>query len=91
MANTKQAKKRAVQNVRDQARNRSVRTHVRSVLKKTRTTAQSSPAEAKGLLAGTASALDVAARKGVLHKRTAARLKSRVAKAVAKASAPAQA
>ncbi len=88
MANTKQAKKRAEQNERRRLRNRSVRTQTRGQVKAVRKVAASDPAKAKEALPKTASTLDVAVRKGVLHRRTAARLKSRVAKAVAAASRP---
>lgn len=87
MANTKQAKKRAVQNEKQKARNRSVKTFVRGKIKALRTAAETSPDEAKKLLPVTASELDRAVRKGVLHKKTAARLKSRAAKNVAKKAA----
>ena len=84
MANTKQAKKRAAQNDKQKARNRAVKSSTRRTVKATRAAA---PEKAKELLPGAASSLDVAARKGVLHKNTAARLKSRIAKAVNKATA----
>lgn len=83
MANTKQAKKRAVQNAKRRERNQSVRTFTRGVVRKIRATAETDPAKAAEMLPAAVSTLDVAARKGVLHKRTASRLKSRVAKAVA--------
>ena len=86
MANTKQAKKRAAQNDRQRARNRSVKTRTRKTVRELRATVATDPAKAKEMLAPTASTLDVAVRKGVLHKKTAARLKSRAAKAVNKAA-----
>lgn len=86
MANTKQAKKRAAQNDRLKARNRAVKSQTRRTVKATRDAA---PEKAKEMLPKAASSLDVAVRKGVLHKNTAARLKSRLAtganKKVAKA------
>jgi len=82
MANTKQAKKRAEQNNRLRQRNRAARTRVRGVVKTTRATAESDAKKAEEMLPKTASEIDVAVRKGVLHRRTAARLKSRVAKRV---------
>ena len=85
MANTKQAKKRAAQSDRRRARNRSVVTQVRNVVKNLRRTAETEAAKVGGLLSNAVSELDVAVRKGVLHKKTASRLKSRVAKAVGKA------
>lgn len=90
MANTKQAKKRAVQNERDRTRNRAVRTRVRNAVRALRASAESEPAKTAALLPVTASELDRAARKGVLHKRTASRLKSRIAKTTNKAAAAAK-
>ena len=85
MANTKQAKKRAAQSDRRNARNRSVRTQTRGAVKALRAAVSTDPEKAQKALPVTSSALDVAVRKGVLHKTTASRLKSRAAKAVAKA------
>jgi small subunit ribosomal protein S20 len=85
MANTKQAKKRAAQSIRRQARNRSVVTRVRNVVKNLRRTAESEAAKVGDLLSGAVSELDVAVRKGVLHRKTASRLKSRISKTVNKA------
>jgi len=86
MANTKQAKKRAAQNVRQKARNRAVKTRVRNVVRELRATAATDAAKAKEQHPATMSELDVAVRKGVLHRRTASRLKSRIAKTVNKAA-----
>jgi len=84
MANTKQAKKRAAQNEKQKARNRAVKSATRRTVKSTRAAA---PEKAKEMLPAAASSLDVAARKGVLHRNTAARLKSRLAKGANKAAA----
>jgi len=86
MANTKQAKKRAAQNEKQKTRNRAVKSQTRRTVKATRAAA---PEKAKEMLPVAASSLDVAARKGVLHRNTAARLKSRLAKGVAKKTAKA--
>ena len=86
MANTKQAKKRAAQSDRRRARNRSVVTRVRNVVKNLRRTAETEAARVGGLLANAVSELDVAVRKGVLHRKTASRLKSRISKTVNKAT-----
>lgn len=86
MANTKQAKKRAAQNVRRRARNRSVVTQVRHTVRDIRQAATAEAEKAVGMLKGVVSELDRAVRKGVLHRNTAARLKSRVTKATAKAA-----
>jgi small subunit ribosomal protein S20 len=85
MANTKQAKKRAAQSTRRQARNRSVVTRVRNVVKGLRRTAETEAAKVGDLLSHAVSELDVAVRKGVLHRKTASRLKSRISKTVNKA------
>ena len=85
MANTKQAEKRAAQSDRRRARNRSVVTRIRNVVKNLRRTAETEAAKVGGLLSNAVSELDVAVRKGVLHRKTASRLKSRISKTVNKA------
>ncbi len=85
MANTKQAKKRAAQSDRRRARNRSVVTQVRNVVKNLRRTAEAEAAKVGGMLSNAVSELDVAVRKGVLHRKTASRLKSRISKTANKA------
>ena len=86
MANTKQAKKRAAQSDRRRARNRSVVTQVRNVVKNLRRTAETDGHKVGGFLSNAVSQLDVAVRKGVLHRKTASRLKSRISKTVNKAA-----
>ncbi len=86
MANTKQAKKRATQNVKRRQRNRSVATQVRHAVRDLRKTATEKAEAAQGMLASVVSELDRAVRKGVLHQNTAARLKSRVTRSVGAAT-----
>jgi len=86
MANTKQAKKRAAQSDRRRARNRSVVTQVRNVVKNLRRMAETEGQKAGSFLSNAVSELDVAVRKGVLHRKTASRLKSRISKTVNKAA-----
>ena len=86
MANTKQAKKRAVQNEKQKTRNRAVKSQTRRIVKATRAAA---PEKAMEMVAEAASALDVAAKKGAIHKNKAARLKSRLAKGATKKAAKA--
>jgi small subunit ribosomal protein S20 len=86
MANTKQAKKRAAQNVRRRVRNRSVVTQVRHAVRDIRQAASTGAEKAAGMLTDVVSELDRAVRKGVLHRNTAARLKSRVTRATTKAA-----
>lgn len=82
MANSKSAAKRARQNPRRTLRNRSVNTQLRSLAK--RHTAGGGKAEDQRALV---SALDKAAKRGVIHKNVANRRKARLNKAAAKASA----
>ncbi len=90
MANTKQAKKRAAQSVRRRVRNRSIVTRVRHAVRDLRAAAAAGSEKAPETLKSIVSDLDRAVRKGVVHRNTAARLKSRVTKSVSKgAPAPA--
>jgi len=87
MANIKQQKKRNLQNERAHQRNKAVRTSLKTATKKVRSAAESGDADTASDRAREASrALDKAASLGVLHKRTAARRKSRLAKTLARAS-----
>ena len=81
MANHKSALKRAGQNETRRMRNRSVRTRVKTVVKEVRKAAAENSADtAVDNLKIAQAAIDKAAKKGVLHKRTAARKVSRLAK-----------
>lgn len=81
MANHKSALKRANQNENRRLRNRAVKTRVKNVVKIVRQAAAEDSAEdtANHLKVAQAT-IDKAAKKGVLHKRTAARKISRLAK-----------
>jgi small subunit ribosomal protein S20 len=84
MANHLSALKRARQTERRTARNRANTSQLRTALRKFRQTLQSGkPADAKTAFAGTVSAIDKAVKKGVIHKNTAARYKSRLSARVA--------
>jgi small subunit ribosomal protein S20 len=81
------AKKRHRQSLERRERNRAVRSTTRTVVKKAVAAATAgTPEEAAEAKRRAQSALDVAARKGVIHKRTAARKKSRLARVARKAS-----
>lgn len=80
MANSKSAAKRARQNPRRTLRNRSVITSLRSITKR-----QASEGKAEGTRA-LVSALDKAAKRGIIHKNVANRRKARLAKAAAKSA-----
>jgi small subunit ribosomal protein S20 len=70
---------------RDRKRNLTVKSQVRTSTRKLREGVKTQDAE--GLLRQAHSVLDNAVRKGVLHKKTVDRKKSRLAKAVHKAQA----
>ena len=68
--------------------NRAVREAAKDLIRAARKAMEASKAdEAKNLVAKTAKILDKAVRKGVFKKNTAARLKSRLAKRLAKLTA----
>jgi small subunit ribosomal protein S20 len=88
MANIKSQIKRNRQNDGRRLRNKGVRTELKSEVKKVRTAAEAGDAEtATALLRQTARDLDKAASKGSIHKRAAARRKSRLARQVNSAAA----
>jgi small subunit ribosomal protein S20 len=74
MANTKSAAKRARQTARRSLRNRSVITRLRSMQKGTRSAAKPDSAQVRSLI----SAIDKAAKRGVIHRNAAQRRKSRL-------------
>jgi small subunit ribosomal protein S20 len=86
MANIKSQIKRNRQNDRRRLRNKSVQTALKTSVKKARTAVEAGSEEAAELLKKTARDFDRAVSKGVLHKRAAARRKSRLARASARSS-----
>jgi small subunit ribosomal protein S20 len=81
LANHKSALKRAGQNEIRRMRNRSVKTRVKTVVKQVRqAVSENSTDLTNANLKAAQSAIDKASKKGVLHKRTAARKISRLAK-----------
>ena len=90
MASHDSALKAHRQNVMRRERNRQLRTRLRSALKEIRAAIDSgSPAEVKDALRQTISLVDKMAGKGLIHRNTAGRYKSRLASRVAKKSAAA--
>jgi small subunit ribosomal protein S20 len=82
VANIKSQIKRNRQNERRQKRNKAVRSRLRTAAKKVGQAIESGDGDAVGSqLRTTGSMLDKAASRGVIHKRTAARRKSRLARA----------
>lgn len=89
MANHKSAEKRNRQNAKRNARNRFVRSTMRTTIRKVRTsvdvaasTEGASPDEAKALLIAAMKKIDQAAAKGVIHKNQASRRISRLQRLV---------
>jgi len=82
LANHKSAKKRAKQSQVRRLRNRSAKTTLKNLEKSLRA-AQETGADTKAeLMRQTQSAIHKAAKKGILHKKTASRKISRLAKLV---------
>ncbi len=81
MPNIKSAIKRVKVNEGRRAQNISVKSDMRTAVKKVETLVVNNDVEtAKSALITAAQKLDKAARKGLIHKNTAARQKSRLAK-----------
>jgi small subunit ribosomal protein S20 len=81
MGTKKQARKRHRQSLERRMRNRSVRTRVRRQMRMMRVAmADGDAAKVKELLPETMSVIDIGWRKGVFHRNTAARYKSRMAR-----------
>ena len=87
MANIKSALKRIRSSRRKQISNQAVRTRARSAVKNARQAIESgNPENAAKAMQAAYSALDRAAIKGVIHRRNAARRKSRLMRQLAKAA-----
>ena len=83
MANHKSAEKRVRQNAKRNEINRSNRSKLRTSIKKLRTSVASNDKSGSvELLNPTVSMIDKAVNKGIIHKNTAARYKSRLTKHV---------
>lgn len=80
MAHTKQALKRHRQNLKARTRNRAANTGMKSAIKRVVTSTDAKTAS-EGL-ARAMKTIDKAAKHGVIHKNTASRYKSRVARAI---------
>ncbi|GAV25463.1 MULTISPECIES: 30S ribosomal protein S20 [Carboxydothermus] len=79
MANTKSAKKRILIIRKRTMRNKAIRSAVKTAIKKFEMALKVKPAEeARELLRQAVRALDKAVTKGVIHKNTASRKKSRL-------------
>jgi small subunit ribosomal protein S20 len=79
MANTKSAGKRARQTLRRAVHNRSVKTHLRGLQKQIR----SAPELGADQIRAAISAIDKAAKRGIIHRNVANRRKARLNKTLA--------
>lgn len=84
MPNIKSAKKRVLTIEKKSLRNRAVKSNLKTRLKNFDTAVKTNDPIAKELLRDASSAVDTAAKKGVIHKNKANRKKSRLAKALNK-------
>jgi small subunit ribosomal protein S20 len=83
LANHKSALKRARQNELNRLRNKAVKTRVKSIVKDVRfSVEESSNGDVTAKLIAAQTLIDKASKKGVLHKKTAARKISRLSKLV---------
>ncbi len=82
MPKLRSAKKSVRTNLKAQARNKIIRSRMRTALKKVRTAADKTTAEEA--LGQAISIVDSTVRKGKLHRNTAARYKSRLSRFVQK-------
>ena len=87
MANHKSAEKRTRQNTKRRIRNKSVKTQIKHVTKGVRLAAGEASKDVSAEMKSAQSMIDKAAKKGVIHKRTAARKISRLSKLVNSANA----
>ena len=87
MPNIRSSEKRVRVNKKKNLRNRMVKTGVKTAVKKYIVAMNTDLAAAPEKLSAAASALDRAVGKGVIHKNTANRKKSRMAKALSKTQA----
>jgi small subunit ribosomal protein S20 len=78
MANTRSAAKRARQTTKRSLRNRSVLTRLRTMEKPVRSEQTPSPEQIRALI----SAIDKAAKRGIIHENAANRRKTRLNKAL---------
>ncbi|MDX1708357.1 MAG: 30S ribosomal protein S20 [Desulfobacterales bacterium] len=83
MANHKSAEKRARQNEKRRLRNKAVKTRIKHITKNVRlASAEESKQDAMAKMKAAQSLIDKAVKKGVIHKKTAARKNSRLSKLV---------
>lgn len=85
MPNIKSQKDRVIQSKKEAAHNKAIKSNLKTVVKKADAAIAASDANKDAALKAAVIAIDKAAGKGVLHKNTAARKVSRLAKRANKA------
>ncbi len=83
MANTRSARKRIKQNLKRRLRNRAVRSTIRSSVKTARAAVTEKTPQAKEVVLEAVRILDRAVSRGIIHRNTAARKKSTLARSIA--------
>ena len=84
MANTRSAKKRIKQSLKRRQRNRAVRSTIRSSVKTARAAVTEKTPQAKEAVLEAIRILDKAVSRGIIHRNTAARKKSTLARSLAR-------
>lgn len=86
MPNIKSQKDRVVQAKKEAMHNKAIKSNLKTVVKKANAAISAGAAEKDAAMKAAVVAIDKAAAKGVLHKNTASRKISRMAKAANKAA-----
>ena len=86
MPNIKSQKDRVVQAKKENMHNKAIKSNLKTVVKKANAAISAGAADKDAAMKAAVVAIDKAAAKGVLHKNTAARKVSRMAKAASKAA-----
>lgn len=87
MPNIKSAKKRVIVSANNQMRNKSVRSELRTSIKKAEVAIKNNAADKHAVVKLAVQKIDSAATKGILHKNNAARKKSALVKRLNKTEA----
>jgi len=80
LANIKSQKKRVITSAKANARNKAAKSYLRSSIKKANRDLADESIDNNKVVADAYSVIDKAAKKGVIHKKTAARKKAAIAK-----------
>lgn len=84
MPNIKSAKKRVKVNTAKAARNKAVKSDLKTALKKAAAAVETNAADKEAVVKAAVKKVDMACSKGIIHKNNAARKKSALAKSLAK-------